>query len=755
MKRMLAILSAAALLCTLCMAGVLTSAAEGEYAYAVNGTQATITAYNGVGQQLTVPETIDGYTVTAIGDNAFAGSAVTQVTLPDTVTSIGECAFENAVSLAQITIGSGMKTIRIFAFRGCSALQTVCYTGSELGWNAITIHAGNTELTEAELLCAADLAQTTSLLPASKSAFDIVQGEQTQGGTLTISQATDGSYTFRSNAGWPFAYVDYGTDGGITVDTAGEQYLNYDFTVHSGETNIVVAFGGESALNPTYGAYVCLNGLIDPNNILPDGTIIDLRPGHYTGSVKVSQLGCRADLMTDGCFTITGFKVFAVTDSTYGAGSVTVHSLSVGESVAAAEMPAPARDGSKLSLLPDRVNDWICESVNGWDVYVSREAAGDRFVSYDAWPYAYTLRDAGEYIPVDVTEDHYLYYDFTVTSGQTNIVVCFGGTHPTADDPYGTWVSLNALVDPDNEQNGTITDIGPGTYRGCVRIGDLPIRSSMLTGNTVTVSDVKVFAVSSIDFADVLVKDISIIKATAKEPAVTVSTTTTTTTTTRPMEGEVITYTVGDIRGSVGDIVEVPVSVSDGHFMVNGQLVLRYDPQALALQAVTDDPESPYVAEVNGAILEAGKTLWSFNTSDEGEARLVFASSAAMGKATGGTMFTLSFRILSASAHGTSLSLEIPEMRSNNAADAADYHTNVAVQNGFVIVEDAILRGDVDLNGDVEMLDAVKLFQYINGKLELEPQALLNAELAPPDQEVSLLDAARLFQFINGQLEEL
>ncbi len=86
-----------------------------------------LTAYSGVLRRLTVPETIDGQTVTAIGENAFAANPyLQQVTLPDTVTHIAANAFADCTVLTQIS-AAGVTTLGDAAFAGCSALKSLSF----------------------------------------------------------------------------------------------------------------------------------------------------------------------------------------------------------------------------------------------------------------------------------------------------------------------------------------------------------------------------------------------------------------------------------------------------------------------------------------------------------------------------------------------------------------------------------------------------------------------------------------------------
>lgn len=88
---------------------------------------ATITKYDGNVRALTIPDTLDGYTVVGIGKNAFAKNTYLQsVVIPDTVTVIQESAFAECTNLSQIHLSDNLEYMYDSAFGYCNSLNNVC-----------------------------------------------------------------------------------------------------------------------------------------------------------------------------------------------------------------------------------------------------------------------------------------------------------------------------------------------------------------------------------------------------------------------------------------------------------------------------------------------------------------------------------------------------------------------------------------------------------------------------------------------------
>ena len=79
--------------------------------------------------ELVIPSEIDGVKVTSIGDRAFGGCALTNITIPGSVTSIGYQAFLNC-DLISINIPNGVTSIDRWAFARCENLINANISGS-------------------------------------------------------------------------------------------------------------------------------------------------------------------------------------------------------------------------------------------------------------------------------------------------------------------------------------------------------------------------------------------------------------------------------------------------------------------------------------------------------------------------------------------------------------------------------------------------------------------------------------------------
>ncbi len=80
---------------------------------------------------ITIPDS-----VTRIGEYAFVDCSFTSITIPDSVTSIGERAFHGCTGLTSITIPDSVTSIGSATFAYCSNLTNINFNGTKTQWEA-------------------------------------------------------------------------------------------------------------------------------------------------------------------------------------------------------------------------------------------------------------------------------------------------------------------------------------------------------------------------------------------------------------------------------------------------------------------------------------------------------------------------------------------------------------------------------------------------------------------------------------------
>ena len=95
-----------------------------------NPTTGTITKYVESDTVVVIPSKINGVTVETIGHGAFERSAVTSVTIPDSVTAILDRAFANCFQLTNISIPNSVTSIGFSAFEHCTSLKSITLPSS-------------------------------------------------------------------------------------------------------------------------------------------------------------------------------------------------------------------------------------------------------------------------------------------------------------------------------------------------------------------------------------------------------------------------------------------------------------------------------------------------------------------------------------------------------------------------------------------------------------------------------------------------
>ncbi len=141
-KKILAVMLTAILMLTPAIAGTASATGDGTHenlTYISDGSKAVITDCKAdASGKITVPETINGSTVVAVGREAFMEcKEITEVVLPDTVVKIDHRAFQYCDKLEYINLPSGITKIADFAFLYCKKLNNVVLPSGlkEIGYN--------------------------------------------------------------------------------------------------------------------------------------------------------------------------------------------------------------------------------------------------------------------------------------------------------------------------------------------------------------------------------------------------------------------------------------------------------------------------------------------------------------------------------------------------------------------------------------------------------------------------------------------
>ena len=273
--------------------------------YTVEDNKAVITSVDTtIHGDVTLPEKIDGYDIGAIGAGAFKNAVkLTKIVLPQTVTRIGEHAFEGCFNLENITatgityIGSHAfcgcenlsgdilipattKIINSYAFNGCASLENIEYLGTENKFKEnVTVKEGNEGL----------------LVKYTRGDFNGVV--LNLGSTLTLD------YYISTNADVNDTFMRFTSSSGRVTEVNGvydEEYKMYKYSY--------------TGINPQ-----CMTDSINAELFHKDGSLLGKHENYSVGLYCERQMNKSAEDLGFGAGQYETFKVLLADVLEYGA----------------------------------------------------------------------------------------------------------------------------------------------------------------------------------------------------------------------------------------------------------------------------------------------------------------------------------------------------------------------------------------------------------------------------------------------------
>ncbi|MBQ9413652.1 MAG: hypothetical protein IJU16_00835 [Clostridia bacterium] len=192
-------------------------------------------------------------------------------------------------------------------------------------------------------------------------------GSLSEGYTFTNLTATDAVASGSQSTLYTFPYASFCYDKKILLPP--DAVISFDLTVNTSAASIELFLdGGRPDVNEKAGRKIVLNSLISSNVASGSGY---LKPGIYTGAIRVADLIAANDLPADSNVWVSGIKVFV---PGHHSDTVTVRTLSVDRAyqvknrdIYATNPYATVRDGLKL----EGETEDLTTEITGMDFYIN------------------------------------------------------------------------------------------------------------------------------------------------------------------------------------------------------------------------------------------------------------------------------------------------------------------------------------------------------------------------------------------------
>ncbi len=325
---------------------VLTVLAETlDFSYTIADGAAQITGYIGTGGAATIPATLEGVPVTSIASYALSGvDTITSIIIPDSVTSIGEYAFQSS-GLTDVTFGSGVTEIGIGVFSSCASLASITipagvtsigdYAFQSSGLTSIVIPDGVVSVGASAFQGCSGLASVTigsGITDISASMF--ADCSSLTSITIPSTITSLGNYAFQNSGLTSVSIPDsvsaigsfvFNGCSGLTAITVGAGNANYStqngVLFNKNKTTLIVFPGGKS------GTYTIL------------ASVTSIEAYAFAGCAFLTSVSIANSVTTIGDYAFQGAGLSSVTFGT-GLGSISPGMFSNCASLTSITIPA-------------------------------------------------------------------------------------------------------------------------------------------------------------------------------------------------------------------------------------------------------------------------------------------------------------------------------------------------------------------------------------------------------------------------------
>ena len=251
-------------------------------------------AYLGSDTAVTVPVSIDGKSVSEVGDYAFYKITTLQsVTIPSNILTIADGSFEGCTALKTLTIRDGVKIIGTGAFQNCSKLNTVTLPDSvlQIATNAFTgtaFYNNSSNWMDGGLYISKHLIRVTS----SVTTFSIKDG------TLTVALGAFSGCAKLTTVNLPASLkrIYWNSIGAlakfnaINADSANKYYCSVDGVLYSKDMTQLIIYPSAKA---------------DTSYTIPDG-VKSIENSAMRGNTKLQEVIAPDSLESVGIYAFTG-----------------------------------------------------------------------------------------------------------------------------------------------------------------------------------------------------------------------------------------------------------------------------------------------------------------------------------------------------------------------------------------------------------------------------------------------------------------